>query len=173
MTTVTYIITIIANSQLLLCWYKYHNFRTALKSCDSFQIVIIRYKLCMTIFTLIMSLKEDHTTNSQLATTLSHETTNTVLSQIFAIKSILLQINIQAYYLLIVPQLVTSYNFVLSYADLRVLISRASEGIQYWGAESILCGVMKGKNLIFAKGKEYENMLPRKILNFSSFQITV
>ena len=57
------------------------------------------------------------------------------------------------------PQLVTSYNFVLSYADLHILILRVSEGTQYWGAEGILCGVMKDKNLIFAKGKEYENML--------------
>ena len=36
--------------------------------------------------------------------------------------------------------------------------ARASEGTQYWGAEGILCGVKKLKNLIFAKGREYENM---------------
>ena len=35
----------------------------------------------------------------------------------------------------------------------------ASEGTQLWGVEGILFGVMKLKNLIFAKGRRYENML--------------
>ena len=38
---------------------------------------------------------------------------------------------------------------------------RASKGTQYWGegAEGILCGVIKLKISIFAKGRECENML--------------
>ena len=41
-----------------------------------------------------------------------------------------------------------------------MLDARTFEGTQYWpwGAEGILCGVKKLKNLIFAKGREYENM---------------
>ena len=39
------------------------------------------------------------------------------------------------------------------------------------GVEEILCGVTKLKNLIFAKGREYENMLSQKNLSFSLFKI--
>ena len=35
----------------------------------------------------------------------------------------------------------------------------ASEDTPYWGAEGILCIVMKLRNPIFAKGREYGNML--------------
>ena len=44
--------------------------------------------------------------------------------------------------------------------------TRASEGTQYWGAEGILCGVMKLKDPIFAKGREYGNMLSQENLSF-------
>ena len=37
---------------------------------------------------------------------------------------------------------------------------RVFEGVQYWGAEE-MCGVMKLKNPIFAKGKKYEACSPR------------
>ena len=37
-------------------------------------------------------------------------------------------------------------------------------------AEGILCGVMKRKNLIFAKGKKHENMLSQEYLYFSPFK---
>ena len=48
---------------------------------------------------------------------------------------------------------------------------RASEGTQYWGGvEEILCGFMKLKNPIFAKGREHENMLAQESLNFSPFK---
>ena len=41
------------------------------------------------------------------------------------------------------------------------------------GAEEIMCGIMKFKNPMFAKSREYENMLAisGKILNFSPFKI--
>ena len=45
------------------------------------------------------------------------------------------------------PNLLTSPNTAI------LNISRLSEGIQYWGVEGILCGVMKLKNVMFAKGR--------------------
>ena len=49
--------------------------------------------------------------------------------------------------------------------------ARASESPQYWGAEGILCGVKKLKNLIFAKGREYENMLSQENFEFQLIMI--
>ena len=49
--------------------------------------------------------------------------------------------------------------------------ARASEGIQYWGTEGILCGVKKLKNLIFAKGREYENMSSQENFEFPPIKI--
>ena len=46
--------------------------------------------------------------------------------------------------------------------------ARASEGTQYWGAEGILCGVKKLKNLILSKGSEYENMSSQENFEFHS-----
>ena len=42
----------------------------------------------------------------------------------------------------------------------------ASEDAQYWGAEGILCIVMKLRNPIFAKAREYGNMLSQEHLEF-------
>ena len=50
--------------------------------------------------------------------------------------------------------------------------TRASEGNCDWGAEGILCRVMKLKYLIVAKDRGSETCSPRKILSFCLFQIT-
>ena len=44
--------------------------------------------------------------------------------------------------------------------------ARKSEGTHHCVGEGILCGVMKLKNLMFAKGREYENMLSQENSEF-------
>ena len=56
------------------------------------------------------------------------------------------------------------YIYIYIYIYIFIYLSRASEGIQYWGrAEGILCGVIKLKNTIVAKDRVWKHALPRKV----------